>query len=122
VKFLIDENLSPRVAELLAKSGLDAVHVRELEAASAPDSTIMELAMAHDMVILSADTDFGALLAQARTTRPSVILVREVVDLRPQDLVRVIIDQLDVLESHLQAGAIAAVTRTGIRVRPLPLR
>jgi predicted nuclease of predicted toxin-antitoxin system len=61
VKFLVDENLPPRLAELLAASGHDAVHVRDLNAASAPDSRIMELAAGGDRIVVSADTDFGAL-------------------------------------------------------------
>ncbi len=122
MRFLVDENLSPRVAELLVKAGHDAAHVRDLQAASAPDSAVMTLAAEDDRVILSPDTDFGALLAQARATRPSVVLVREVMGLRPADLVSLVLGQLDVLAPHLDAGAIAAVTTTGIRVRTLPLR
>ncbi len=122
MKFLIDENLPLRLAKLLAMSGHDAVHVRDLEAASAPDSTIMELATGENRVIVSADTDFGALLAHARATRPSVILVREIVGLHPEALTSVILGQLDTLEPHFQTGAIAAITPTGIRVRALPLR
>lgn len=122
MNFLIDENLSPRVAELLTKAGHDAVHVRDLQATSAPDSTIMALAMADNRVIVSADTDFGALLAQARTTEPSVILVREILELRPPDLVNIILNHLDVLEPHLSTGAIVAFAPAGIRVRALPLR
>ncbi|MEU7835860.1 DUF5615 family PIN-like protein [Nonomuraea sp. NPDC049129] len=122
MNFLIDENLSPRVAELLTKAGHDAVHVRDLQATSAPDSTIMALALADSRVIVSADTDFGALLAQARTTKPSVMLVREILELRPPELVNIIINHLDVLESHLLTGAIVAFAPAGIRVRALPLR
>ncbi|WP_214109285.1 DUF5615 family PIN-like protein [Acrocarpospora catenulata] len=122
MNFLIDENLSPRVAELLTKAGHDSVHVRDLDATSAPDTTVMTLAVADGRVIISADTDFGALLAQTRATEPSVILVRELLGLRPPDLVNIIIDHLDVLEPHLQAGAVAAFTTSGIRVRALPLR
>lgn len=70
----------------------------------------------------SADTDFGALLAHARATEPSVILVRELVELRPPDLVNIILANLEVLEQHLHTGAIAAFTSSGIRVRALPLR
>jgi predicted nuclease of predicted toxin-antitoxin system len=122
VRFLIDENLSPRVAELLTKSGHDAVHVRDLDAKSAADLTIVDLATKDSRVIISGDTDFGAVLAHARATKPSVLLVREIMDLRPPELVNVILGSLDVLDSDLQAGAIAAFTTTGIRVRPLPLR
>ncbi|TMR09775.1 hypothetical protein ETD86_42155 [Nonomuraea turkmeniaca] len=122
MNFLVDENLSPRVAELLTKAGHDAVHVRDLQATRAPDTTIMELAVADSRTIISADTDFGALLAHARATEPSVILVRELMELRPPDLVNVILANLEVLEQHLQTGAIAAFTTGGIRVRALPLR
>jgi predicted nuclease of predicted toxin-antitoxin system len=94
VKFLVDENLPPRLAKLLATSGHDTVHVHDLEAASAPDSTIMELAAGENRVIVSADTDFGALLAHARAIRPSVILVREMVGLHTEELASVIVGQL----------------------------
>jgi predicted nuclease of predicted toxin-antitoxin system len=122
VNFLVDENLSPRVAELLAKAGHDAVHVRDLRAAGAPDTAIMALALADRRVIVSADTDFGALLAYTRATEPSVILVRELLELRPPDLVTIVLNHLDVIEPHLLTGAIAAFTTSGIRVRALPLR
>jgi predicted nuclease of predicted toxin-antitoxin system len=122
VNFLIDENLSPRVAELMTKAGHNAVHVRDLRATSAPDAAIMALAVADERVIVSADTDFGALLAQSRATEPSVILVRELLELRPPELVNIILAQLELLQSHLRTGAICAFTTGGIRVRALPLR
>lgn len=108
MRFRVDENLSPRIAELLTRSGNDAVHVRDIQAASAPDSTVIELALRGGQVIISAETDFGALLAQARATKPSVILVREITDLRPKPFVETILEHLDLLESHLQRGASSA--------------
>jgi predicted nuclease of predicted toxin-antitoxin system len=122
VRFLVDENLSTRLADLLAKAGHDTVHVRDLEAAGASDAAIMALAVADDRIIISADTDFGALLAHSRASEPSVILVRAIVDKRPTELAAVIVANLDVLQEHLKSGAIAAFTRSEIRVRALPLR
>lgn len=122
MKFLIDQNLSPRVAELLSKAGHDALHVRDLQASSAPDHEIMTRAAAQGRMIVSADTDFGALLAHHRATGPSVLLVREIVEMLPGELVDVIVRHLDVLEVHLAAGAIAAFTAKGVRVRGLPIR
>jgi predicted nuclease of predicted toxin-antitoxin system len=122
VRFLIDENVSWRVAELLTKAGHDAVHVRDLDAGGAPDTDVMTLALRDDRIIISADTDFGALLAHTRATKPSVILVRALIDRRPPELAGIIVANLDTIRLHLDAGAIAAFTQDGIRVRPLPLR
>jgi predicted nuclease of predicted toxin-antitoxin system len=122
VKLLVDENLPPRVADLLAEVGHDAVHVRNLDAAGASDPEIIELAIADTRTIVSADTDFGALLAATGATAPSVILVREVVDRRPPDLVELLVGCIEQLENQLNCGAMIAVTASDARVRRLPLR
>ena len=58
----------------------------------------MTMAAAQGRMIVSADTDFGALLAHHRATGPSVLLVREIVEMPPRELVDVIVRHLDVLE------------------------
>jgi predicted nuclease of predicted toxin-antitoxin system len=121
VKFLVDENLSPRVAELLSEKGHNAVHVREIQASGAPDADVMRIAESEGRVIISADTDFGALLAQARAVKPSVVLVREFAALRPPELAALVLGHLKLLQEDLEAGAIAVFTRRGIRVRMLPI-
>ena len=122
MKLLIDENLPPRIADLLVDIGHDAVHVRDLDAPGASDPEIIALALADARTIISADTDFGALLAASAATGPSVILVREVLDRRPPHLVGFLASCLEQLEVQLQAGAMVAVTPSGFRVRRLPLR
>lgn len=121
MRLLIDENLAPRIASLLDDAGHDAVHVRDLGAAGAPDTRVMDLALADGRTIVSADTDFGALLASTGATGPSVILVREVVGHRPTDLVGLLLVCIEQLEDQLAAGAMIALTTTGARVRRLPL-
>lgn len=63
MKFLLDEGLSPRVTLLLREAGHDAEHVRDLGLASASDPVVLDAALASQRVLLTLDTDFGALLA-----------------------------------------------------------
>lgn len=121
MKLLIDQNLPHQLATLLTQVGHDAVHVRDLELATAPDHVIVDKAIDDDRAIVSADTDFGALLAARRATRPSVLLVREIVGLPPAELARRIDAQHLSLEPYLKTGAIVAFTPEGVRVRSLPL-
>lgn len=113
MKLLVDENLPPRITDLLIDIRHDAVHVRDLDAPGASEPEIIALALADARTIISADTDFGALLAASGATDPSVILVREVVDRRPPDRVEFLVSCLEQLEAQLQAEAMVTVTRPG---------
>ena len=121
MKLLIDENLPPRLAVLLADSGHDAAHVRDLDAAGTSDPQIIDLALTDGRTIVSGDTDFGALLASAGATAPSVTLVREVVDCQPPELAELLTACIEQLGAQLASGGMVALTPTGARVRRLPL-
>lgn len=56
-------HVSPRLADLLTSQGHDAVAVREVGLSEAPDSQIVDYAVDTDRIVVSHDTDFGALLA-----------------------------------------------------------
>jgi predicted nuclease of predicted toxin-antitoxin system len=76
MKWLIDNALSPAVAEGLRHAGHDAIHVRDFGLATAEDAEIFDHAAQQDRVIVSADTDFGTLLALRSKAKPSIVLFR----------------------------------------------
>jgi predicted nuclease of predicted toxin-antitoxin system len=76
VKFLVDQNRSPLLAQLLREAGRDAVHTLELGLERAEDDVLLDMARDEQRIVISGDTDFGALLALARQKSPSVILFR----------------------------------------------
>jgi predicted nuclease of predicted toxin-antitoxin system len=98
VKLLIDENLPPWSATLLTEAGHDAVHVRDLDTAGSSEPQIIDIALADGRTIVSADSDFGALLASTGAAAPSVILVREVVDRQPPELAELLTACIEQLE------------------------
>jgi predicted nuclease of predicted toxin-antitoxin system len=69
VRLLIDANLSPKVTAALRKARLESVHVGDVGLLTAPDRAILDYAAANAQVIVSADSDFGELLAAARGRR-----------------------------------------------------
>ena len=117
MRFLIDNALSPGVARILRDAGYDAVHVREYDLQDADDLIILERAFFEARVIVSVDSDFGILLANWKTSKPSFILFREPSIVSARDQCAVLLKSLPVLESYLNSGSVITFRRGKIRVR-----
>ena len=121
MRLLIDNALSPIVSAALSKAGHDCVHLRDRNLQSAPDEQVFVLAEKEERIIVSADTDFGALLALRRQVRPSFVLFRKASGLKPTDLAAQLIDVLEAYADYLEAGCVLTVTEERIRIRRLPI-
>jgi len=71
VNFLVDECLRPLVAAGVRNAGHDAIHVGDVGLLGATDEQVMSLEVEQSRILVSADTNFGELLARDRLSLPS---------------------------------------------------
>ena len=121
MKLLIDNALSPQIALALRESGYDALHVRDIDLQAVPDELVFAAAERSERVIVSADTDFGALLALRRSASPSFILFRKTTGVRPSAIATQLLDLLPRYQQEIESGCILTVTNDLVRIRRLPI-
>jgi predicted nuclease of predicted toxin-antitoxin system len=121
MKFLIDNALSPALAALLQQAGHDAIHVRSIGLQHADDDVIFDRAAVEGRILVSADADFGTLLAVHSSRQPSVIQFRGEGSRKPDALARTLLANLPQLMDSLENGCIVTFEPARVRVRLLPI-
>jgi predicted nuclease of predicted toxin-antitoxin system len=87
---------------------------------TASDEEILARALREDRVVVSADSDFGVLLAAQEADHPSFILFREPNLLIARDYAAMLIPALEMLAPELAGGCVAVFRHGLLRIRKLP--
>ncbi|MGH6916735.1 MAG: DUF5615 family PIN-like protein [Geminicoccaceae bacterium] len=119
MRFLVDANLSPRVAEWLRGKGHDAAHVFDLGLHQAGDRRIFEEAVRRGQILLTSDLDFGEILARS-SGRVSIMILRLRSNATSSVTAR-LERALPEAASALEHGAVVIVGDASLRLRRLPL-
>jgi predicted nuclease of predicted toxin-antitoxin system len=120
VRFLLDMNLPPAMADWLKSIGHDAVHVLASGLAELSDRELFVLAAEQQRILVTFDLDFGEIAGFAGEIGCGVILLR--LRLASQSYLRgrLVVAVAQAQES-LEAGAFVLVEDTRIRIRRMPL-
>jgi predicted nuclease of predicted toxin-antitoxin system len=73
---LLDQGLPRDAAEQLRVEDVSCTHVGEIGMSAAADTEILEWARVRNAVVVTLDTDFHAILAVRKASKPSVIRIR----------------------------------------------
>jgi predicted nuclease of predicted toxin-antitoxin system len=115
MKFIIDNALSPFVSGGLCKAGYDAVHVRDYGLQASEDDLILARAILEDRIIVSADTDFGTLLALDVKNKPSFILFRRGLERHPEKQLKLLLANLPAIQDDLEKGSVIVFEQNRMR-------
>ena len=73
---LLDENLSPRLVQLLAAKGIAAQHVAHVGLSGATDPAVWRYAYEHDQVVVTINASDFLMLAASVDLHPGLIVLR----------------------------------------------
>lgn len=119
MKFLVDMSISPKTVEFLKKKGYEAVRASDLGMARSKDEEIFNYAIENDMILITADLDFGNILAYTKSRKPSTIIFR-LKNPSPENANNLLSSTLPKIEP-LKKGVIVIVEDRRIRIRELPI-
>ena len=119
-RLLVDMNLATEWIPLLQAAGHTAVHWSEVGDPRAPDTVLMQWAVAYDYTVFTNDLDFGTMLAFSGAEGPSVLQVR-CLNVLPEAIGTLVLSVLLAYADEIDQGALVVADERRARVRILPL-
>ena len=120
LRFLLDMGISSRIAPWLKNQGHEAIHLNDENLFQLPDKAILEKAVREDRIILTADMDFGQLLALNKSQQASVIQFR-VSDFTPDNIESKLELLFKKFADELDGNFLITIEDYRIRYRRLPI-
>jgi len=104
----------------LQAAGHEAVHWSEVGYPRAPDTALMQWAIANGYAVFTHDLDFGTMLALSGADGPSVLQVR-CLDVLPEAIGTLVLSLLKTYGAEIEQGALVVADERRARIRILPL-
>jgi predicted nuclease of predicted toxin-antitoxin system len=120
MKFIVDMNLTPKWVRELAGNGWEARHWASIGQSNAADIHIIDYARANHCVIVTQDLDFGTILSESGSHKPSVVQIRAK-DTSPETIGPRVIAAIFGATQELSAGAFLSIDPVRSRLRVLPM-
>ena len=117
LKFLTDENISPRIVTFLRKKGIDVVDVKEKGWHGNEDKYLMEIANKGKRFILTHDTDFGTLAINEGVPCYGIIYMR-LRNLKVSNVIN-ILEKLLMVDKDIPEGSVIVVEDARLRIRTI---
>lgn len=102
MRFLVDENLPPRMAAALVARGHEATHCTEILGRSADDGTMWRHALAAGATIITKDDDYLAFLGGTPPFTPVVWL--RIGNCSRAEAIERVIGNLETIAAAVEAG------------------
>ena len=121
MKFLVDKTLSPKTVDFLKMKGYKTIRVNEvIQGQKIEDDIIFNYALKKNYCIITADLDFGEILAFTQSKKPSTIILR-LEDPRINNVNRILEESLPKVQETIKKGSIIILDDKKIRIRELPI-
>lgn len=113
MRFIIDENAGPRLANWLTENGHDVISVYD-EMPGIADEDILSIAVKEDRIVVTSDKDFGDLVFRNKLPHKGVILMRLVNESSANKLkvVQILLEQF----TGQLSGKFVVLTEAGVRI------